>query len=156
HAHPHRTSAARDPLGQEGRLALRARLGHGALPHHELALRVGGAAVESAAALRPALDELARAARLRARDPERDGLGRLALRIPGAGDELPEAAVLDDHRLPARRARLVGRLVLHALVLAEVARVLAVRVRRAREKLAEATATLEQRLAALGARLARL
>jgi hypothetical protein len=56
--------------------------------------------------------------------------------------------MLDDHRLATRRTRLVRRLVFLALVLARVARVFAVRVRRAREELAEPAAALEQRLSA--------
>src|SRR3972149_3649929 len=78
------------------------------------------------------LDELARAPGLGARDAERHRLGRPALGVPGAGDELAEAAVLDDHRLAARRARLVGRLVLGPLLPRQGALLLAVGGRPAR------------------------
>ena len=85
-------------LGDERGAALRARLGHRALPDHELAVRIRRAAEEDAALARATLDQLARAARLRARDAEGDRLGRLALRVAGARDELAEAPVLDHHR----------------------------------------------------------
>src|ERR1700687_2269003 len=89
------------PLCQESRSAPRARLCDGARPGDELAVGVLAARVEALAPLAPAL---AAAAALRAGDPECHGLGRLALGVARACDELPEAAVLDDHGLAARRA----------------------------------------------------
>src|SRR5207249_1293465 len=147
-------AALQRPLGDEGGPALRARLGHRPPPDDELAVRVGGAAEEGAALARAALDQLSRAAGLGARDAERDRLGRLALRIAGAGDELAEAPVLDDHRLAARRAILVRRLVLGAAAAVEVARVAAVRIGRARQEFAEPPALLQELAAALRTRLA--
>src|SRR5215470_1013893 len=98
-------------LGEEGGPARGARLQDGTRPRHELAVGVLGARVECLAAPAPPLHELAVAAGLRARDAERDGLGRLALGIPRAGDELAEASVLDHHGLAARGAALLGGLV---------------------------------------------
>src|SRR4030095_15696359 len=94
----------------ERRAAARAGLADGPRPERELARRVVGAGEERLPAPGPSLDELAAAVGLRARDPEGERLGRLALRVARAGDELPEAPVLDDHGLPAGRAGLVGRL----------------------------------------------
>src|SRR5690349_14112294 len=73
-------------LGDERSPALRARLVDRPLPDHELAIRICGAAEERAALARAALDNLPGAAGLRARDAERDRLGRLALRVAGARD----------------------------------------------------------------------
>src|SRR5215831_19010389 len=141
-------------LGDEGGPALRARLVDRAAPDYELAVRVRRAAEEGPALARAPLDQLARAARLGARDAERHRLGRLALRIAGARDELAEAPVLDDHRLAAGRAILVRRLVLGATAAVEVARVAAVGIRRARQELAESSPLLQEFAAALGAGLA--
>src|SRR5512145_3122449 len=101
----------RVPLRQEWRGALRTGLVDRPGPEGELAVRIVAAREERLAAARAPLDQLPAAARLGARDAERDGLGRLALRVAGAGDELAEPAMLDHHRLLAGRARLVGRLV---------------------------------------------
>src|SRR5438046_3911503 len=107
HAPPEH-AAARGALGRKRGATLRARLQDGPLPDDEPTGRVGRAAEEHAAPPRAALGELPRAPRLRARDAERHGLRGLALRVTRARDELPEAPVLDDHRLAARRAELVG------------------------------------------------
>src|SRR5262249_28219517 len=111
---------ARDPLRQERRRALGARLRHRALPQHELAVGVRRAAEERPPLARAPLDQLPLLA-LRTGDAERDGLSRLALRVPGARDELAEAAVLDDHRAATGGARLVGGLVLGSLAAGQVA-----------------------------------
>ena len=155
HAPPH-DATARRPLGQERRPALRTGLRHGVLPDRERAGGIGGAAVEDAAAPATPGHELARASRLGARDPQGDRLGGLALGITRARDEPAVAAVLDDHRLAAGRARLVGGLVGGALVPAQIAGVAAVGIGRARQELAEAAPALEQGLAAIGAGLPRL
>src|SRR5262249_34122564 len=150
-------AAARDPLGDERRCAVRTRLGDRPGPDRELARGVIAAREERLAAPGPSLHQLPAAIGLGTRDPERDGLGRLALGIARAGDELPEAAVLDDHRLAARRAHLVGRLVRRPLsAAAQILRVLALRVRRAREEAAESTELLHQGLAAVWTGLAGL
>src|SRR6185503_4678587 len=153
---PLRAPAAGHALGEERRRTLGARLLDGTLPQHELAVGIGRAAEERPALARAALDDLPLAARLRARDTERDGLGRLALRIARARDELAEAPMLDDHRAFAGRALLVGRLVLRPLVARQVLLVLALRVGGARDELAEAAPALLERLATLRTRLARL
>src|SRR5215831_5876953 len=99
------------PLGEEGRPALRAWLGHRPGPRRELAVRILVAGVESLAAPAPPFHELASAAGLGTGDAESDRLGRLALGITRAGDELPEASVLDHHGLAAGRAGFIGHLV---------------------------------------------
>src|SRR4030095_2341902 len=116
-----------DALGDERGAALRARLGNRPAPERELAVRIRRAAEEGPALERAALDQLPGAARLGARDTQGDWLGRLALRVAGARDELAEPPVLDDHRLAARRAILVRRLVLGTAAAVEVTRVAAVR-----------------------------
>src|SRR5215510_9806232 len=136
-------SALGHPLGEERRPALRARLGHRPRPRRELAVGILVAGVEGFAAPAPAFHELAFAAGLGTGDAEGDGLGRLALGIARAGDEFPEAAMLDDHRLAARRAGLVGHLVGGLLAATQVLGVLAVRIAGAREELAEAAPLLE-------------
>src|SRR6185436_15434706 len=60
------------PLGDEGRAALRARVGHGPRPDGERARRVVGAGEERLATAAAPLGELAAAVRLRADDAERD------------------------------------------------------------------------------------
>src|SRR6202158_4481865 len=149
-------AALGDPLCQEGRTAPRAWLGDRARPGHELAVGVFAAGVEGLAPLAPALDDLYAAAGLGARDPEGHRLGRLALGITRAGYELPEAAVLDDHGLAARRAGLVCHLVGRLLAAAEVLGVFALRVAGAGQELAESTPLLEDGLAAVGALLSRV
>src|ERR1700730_3456861 len=144
------------PLGQERGAALGTRLGNGARPSDELALGVLVAGIQGLAALAPPVDALAPAAGLRTHDREGDGLGRLALWVTRARDELPEAAVLDDHGLGAGRADLVGQLVGRLLPAAEVLGVLAVGIARAREELAEASPLLDDGLAAVRASLAGL
>src|SRR5215510_9823624 len=94
------------PLGKEGRPALRAWLGHRPGPRRELAVRILVAGVESLAAPAPPFHELASAAGLGTGDAESDRLGRLALGITRAGDELPEASALLEHGLAALGARL--------------------------------------------------
>src|SRR3989441_13222898 len=152
HASPEH-AAARGALGRERGAALRARLHDGPLPDDERTVRVGRATEEHAAPSRAALDELSRAPRLRARDAEGHGLRGLALRVARARDELPEAPVLDDHRLAARRAQLVGGLVFGALVPRQVPFVLALRIGRAGDELPVPAPPLDQPLAALGALL---
>src|SRR6266478_777396 len=138
-------AALRHPLRQERRAALRAGLDDGAGPGDELALGVLAAGVEGLAPLAATLDELAAATLLGARDPEGHGLGRLALGVTGARDEFAETSVLDHHRLAARRACLVRHLIGGLLAAAQVLGVLA-----------EAPPRLEDRLAAIGALLARV
>src|SRR5882762_2021065 len=140
-------------LGDERGAALGTRLGDRPLPHHELAVRVRRAAEERPPAARSALHDLPRAARLGTGNPERHRLGGLAVRVAGARDELPEAAVLDDHRLAAGRADLVGGLVLGARAAVDVSGVLALRVGGTGHELAEAAALLQQLAAALRALL---
>src|SRR5215467_2228936 len=142
------------PLGEEGRPALRARLGHRPGPRRELAVGIPVARVEGLAAPAPPFHELASAARLGTGDAKSDGLGRLALRIARASDELAEATVLDDHGLAACRTRLVRHLVGRLLTAAQVLGVLAVGIARAREELAETPPLLQHGLATLGAGLA--
>src|SRR5256712_6093823 len=150
HAPPEH-AAARGALGRKRGATLRARLGHGPLPDDDPTGRVGGAAEERAAPPRAALGELPRAPRLGARDAERHGLRGLALRVTRARDELPEAPVLDDHRLAARRAELVGGLVLCAPVSRQVPFVLALGIGRAGDEFPVPAPPLDQPLAALGA-----
>src|SRR5439155_9453814 len=90
----------------------------------------------------------------RARDPEGDRFGGLALRVAGACDELPEAPVLDHHGPPAGEAILVRRLVLGASAPVEVARVPAVGIGGARQELPEPPALLQELAPALRAQLA--
>src|SRR5262249_2765530 len=135
-ARPHGAPAG-DPLGDEAGPAPGARLGDRPLPQHELAVGIRRAPVEGPAPLRASLEQLARVAGRRAGDAQRDGLGGLAVGVARARDELAEAAVFDHHRLAARRADLVGGLVLGALTAADVAGVLAFGIGRARQELAE-------------------
>src|SRR2546422_3514915 len=148
------------PLGhalrEEGGAARRARLEDGTRPRHELAVGVLVAGVERLASPAPALDELAVTAGFRARDAEGDRLGRLALRIARAGDELSEAAVLDHHGLAAGRAALFRGLVGGLLPPAQILGVLAIGIGGAREELAEASPLFHQRLAAVRAGLSRV
>src|SRR5438552_4396176 len=156
-AAPRDLAAPPDPLGRERRRAPGTGLPHRARPKRELASRVVRAREEGLAALGAPLHELPSAARLGTVDAERQGLGRLAVGIARAGDELAEPSVLDHHRLPARRAGLVRRLVGRLLASAtQVLGVLALRVGRAGEEAAEAPELLHERLAALGAGLAGL
>src|SRR5262249_30261265 len=144
------------PLGKEGRPALRAWLGHRPGPRRELAVRILVASVESLAAPGPPFHELASAAGLGTGDAESDRLGRLALGITRAGDELPEASVLDHHGLAAGRAGFIGHLVGRLLASPQVLGVLAVRIAGAREELPEAAPLLEHGLTALVPHIARL
>src|SRR5262245_16718267 len=156
-ARPRDLAAPRVALRHEGRAALRARLGHRAGPERELASRVVAAREEGLAPPRPPLHELSSASRLGTGDAERDRLGGLAVRIARARDELPEAPVLDHHRLAAGRADLVGRLVGGLLAAAaQILRVLALGVRRAGQEAAEPAELLDDGLAALRAGLAGL
>src|SRR5215471_12092006 len=148
---------ARDPLGDERRPALGARFTEWPRPERELAVRIVRAREKGLAAAGPALDELSVAASLRTRDTERQWLGRLALRVARTGDELAESPVLDDHRLAARRAhlvrRLVGRLFPSA---AQILRVLALGIGRARQEAPESPEFLHEGLPAIRAGLASL
>src|SRR3569832_2374555 len=90
---------------------------------------VVGAAVEGAAAAlaRPDLDDVAAA--LGAGHAERDGASVLARGVAGAGEELAEAAGLDDHGLAALVAGDVGLLDLRGgAALAEILGALALGV----------------------------
>src|SRR5438876_11126784 len=152
HAPPEH-AAARGALGRKRGATLRARLQDGPLPDDKPTGRVGRAAEEHAAPPRTALGKRPRAPRLRARDAERHRLRGLALRVTRARDELPEAPVLDDHRLAARRAELVGGLVLCAPVPRQVPFVLALGIGRAGDEFPVPAPPLDQPLAALGALL---
>ena len=79
---------------------MRAGLGDGAVPGHEVALglAVVRATEEHLAAARALLGEVAAAAGARAGHPQRDGAGGLALGIARTGQELTEASPPDHHR----------------------------------------------------------
>src|SRR6185312_168196 len=88
-----------------------------AIPRGEGARRrvialVAAAAEEDLPAARAALGEVADLAS-RAVHADGDRLAGLALGVAGAGHEAPEAAALDDHRLAALLALLVGDLFGH-------------------------------------------
>src|SRR5919112_3324051 len=91
-----RRALLRRLLKHEGRVALRAGLGHGLVPVDRVALRVLRAAVEVLPALRLLHDYLALAARLRAGNAGRLALDVLARRVVRARDELAERAVAAD------------------------------------------------------------
>src|SRR5262249_4903640 len=121
HAAPDRAVALRHLLGDEGSGAARTRLGDRLVPRHERAVGVAGAGVEGVGTARPALlaafspaDEALDARRHRLEER----LDVLALRIPGAAEELAEAAEADLHGPAALLARLVGDLGLGGLDLA--------------------------------------
>src|SRR5262249_54454759 len=93
-APPDRAVALGDLLRDDRRRTLRARLRHRAIPRDGLAIRVPAAAVEDLSAARAALEQLTVRTDV-AMDARRHGLVErldvLALRVPGAPDELPEA-----------------------------------------------------------------
>src|SRR5579862_8558012 len=160
-AAPHGAVALRHLLRDEARAARRTRLRDGAVPGHELALRVAVAAVEELAAPRAALHQLALAAAEQALHARRhrlvDRLHVLALRAARAAEELPVATEADLHRTAALLAHLVRRLGLdrtdRAVVVAgEVLRVLALGVRGAGEEFTPSAPLDDERLAALLAR----
>src|SRR5262249_56609923 len=113
HAAPDRAVALRHLLGDEGSGAARTRLGDRLVPRHERAVGIAVAAVEGVATARPALVQLSPPAD-EALDARRhrleERLDVLALRIPGAAEELAEAAEADLHGPAALLARLVGDL----------------------------------------------
>src|SRR5262245_2396579 len=137
----HQARLARLLLDQERRRAVRARNHARPVPGRERALRVARAAVEGLAAARPALRDLALAA-LGALDPERDGLGELAVRSPRAGDEASVRAVARHQRGAAQVAGAVHRR--RQLGVVHRPRELALRVAGARQERAAAAELLDQ------------
>src|SRR5215469_7521901 len=104
----HDAAAVARPLAHEERSALRTRRSDDRrIPRDEVTCRVLLAPVEDAALLALALEDATAVARTQHAGIFDDRLGRLALRISRARDELAKAAVLDLHRPPACRTCLV-------------------------------------------------
>ena len=95
---------------QNGRAAVRARLGDGLVPGGEFAIRIPAAPVERLAALGAAHDEFPRAVLLGARDAERLPFDVFALGIIAARRELSVASVFDHEMVGALRALLLEQL----------------------------------------------
>src|SRR6516164_8170185 len=147
-------------LDEKRRTAFGARLGHRAVPEHEVAIRIVRAAEEELSTLRFALDDLAAfLGVLRAFDPGALVLDVLALGIIRAGGELTVPPLLDDQIRLAARAFLVQNLIGFRRAQAtlpgrdQLSRGLALRIARTREELSESAALHGHRSAAILTRL---